>query len=265
MYILSMRTRIMTAGLIIGLLGSGAAPAVAETISVDPGVKVSAGMPITGSGQNLPTLDSSTPWNNGSLAAAQVNNYYLSGGAAQDQKDVAGDALKWTRTWLTEQCGGLKLKQIRDCKAVAVFDIDDTLVSSYPIASSNDPAFGYNPTVWKNAEANCLSPAIDTTQKLYHQFKKLGMALVLITGRSVSNRDETVFCLRSQGVSGWKKLVMRPVGDSGSAALYKFKARRVLEKKGWNIGPSIGDQLSDMSFGALKHGFLVPNVMYFIP
>jgi hypothetical protein len=28
---------------------------------------------------------------------------------------------------------------------------------------------------------------------------------------------------------------------------------------------SIGDQVSDMSLGALKHGFLVPNVMYLIP
>jgi|GEM_PF-2563701 len=28
---------------------------------------------------------------------------------------------------------------------------------------------------------------------------------------------------------------------------------------------SIGDQVSDMSLGALKHGFLVPNVIYWIP
>jgi hypothetical protein len=38
-----------------------------------------------------------------------------------------------------------------------------------------------------------------------------------------------------------------------------------LEREGYTIIASLGDQVSDMSFGALKKGFLLPNLMYFIP
>ena len=34
-----------------------------------------------------------------------------------------------------------------------------------------------------------------------------------------------------------------------------------LEKKGYAIIASIGDQVSDMSWGHLERGFLLPNVM----
>jgi len=34
---------------------------------------------------------------------------------------------------------------------------------------------------------------------------------------------------------------------------------------GVKIGPSIGDQVSDMSYGYLGRGFLLPNLMYLVP
>lgn len=34
---------------------------------------------------------------------------------------------------------------------------------------------------------------------------------------------------------------------------------------GVRIGQRVGDQISDMSLGALEHGFLIPNPMYLIP
>jgi hypothetical protein len=38
-----------------------------------------------------------------------------------------------------------------------------------------------------------------------------------------------------------------------------------MQREGHRIVASIGDQVSDMSMGHLKSGFLLPNLMYFIP
>jgi len=56
-----------------------------------------------------------------------------------------------------------------------------------------------------------------------------------------------------------------PLDTEPTAAAFKAKVRRQLEREGYTIIASLGDQVSDMSFGALKKGFLLPNLMYFIP
>ncbi|MFM7597441.1 MAG: HAD family acid phosphatase [Actinomycetota bacterium] len=50
-----------------------------------------------------------------------------------------------------------------------------------------------------------------------------------------------------------------------SADVYKSQERDKLQRSGHRIVASIGDQVSDMSLGHLKAGFLLPNVMYYIP
>ena len=50
-----------------------------------------------------------------------------------------------------------------------------------------------------------------------------------------------------------------------SADVYKSQHRADLQAEGHRIVASIGDQVSDMSKGRLKAGFLLPNLMYFIP
>jgi acid phosphatase len=37
-----------------------------------------------------------------------------------------------------------------------------------------------------------------------------------------------------------------------------------LERRGFTIVASVGDQVSDMSYGHLRRGFLMPNTMYYI-
>ena len=239
--------------------------AQAEVISVDPGQKISVGKKITGSGQNLPSIDAAVPWNIGTGPASQVISYYTSGEVARDQGYVASAARKWTRQWIKRECGSTKPARVRDCKAAAVFDIDDTLKSSFPLLSSATPSFSYDQAASRVAIASCSKPVIEAIELLYHDLSKMGVAIFLVTGRPATQRDETIACLKSAGLIGWKELILRPAGNKGSAALYKSLTRKGIEKNGWKIGPSIGDQMSDMSYGHLKHGFLVPNPMYYLP
>lgn len=246
-------------------LAVGVAPTVhADTVAVDPGREVSAGKPITGSGQNLPTLEATAIWDIGSYPAELVNEYYTSGEALRDQAAVARSARVWAKKWARDVCGATAAK-VRDCRLVAVFDIDDTLLSSYPTLATNSPAFTYSPSADASSIAECTQPVIQPVKDLYLALQRMGYATVVITGRSESERDATVACLNTNGITGWEALVMKPPGSTLSASSYKAQARRALIRQGWRLGPSIGDQVSDMSFGALAHGFLVPNGMYLIP
>jgi len=234
-------------------------------VNVDPGAKTSAGKTIIGSGQNLPTLGSSLPWDIGSEAKDQVVAYYTDGTALRDRRDVTNSAKNWTRNWLKQTCGSLKPIVIKNCNAAAVFDIDDTLFSSYGVSSTNTPSFTYDPTRSSIAETTCQLPTIKTTKKLLKNFQSWGMDIFLITGRYESERAGTIACLNAAGISDWKQLTMRQEGDKSLASTYKAKNRRAIEETGVKIGPSMGDQVSDMSYGYLGRGFLLPNLMYFIP
>lgn len=154
---------------------------------------------------------------------------------------------------------------MRSCKAAAVFDIDDTLVSSQPVLSTNSPAYDYEPATSNASVANCTTPVIEATKSLFLRLKRSGVTPILMTGRPERQRQETTSCLESLGVSGWQTLIMRAEGDDRPASVYKAQARKGLQQKGWKIGPSTGDRISDMSFGHLGHGFLLPNPMYLIP
>ena len=252
----------LAAVLTVAVLAPGAS---AEVVPVDPGAKLSAGKQIVGSGQNLPSMQAEGVYLVGPGPIAQVEAYYSSGAAARDQRQVAGAALRWTKRWLLETCGGTTPSTVRACKAAAVFDMDDTLVSWFPILSSNDPALSIDSSRSNEAMATCAAPVIDGTRRLYRSLLALGVTPIIITGRESSHREETERCLDSLGMSEWQSVIMREPGDARSAASFKSQARKALERKGWRIGPSVGDQISDMAFGHLGHGFLIPNPMYFIP
>lgn len=244
---------------------TGASVAHADVVSVDPGTTVSAGKAITGAGQNLPTLGATSTWNIGPYPADLITTYYSSGAALRDQRDVAVAARAWSKKWVRDTCGSTDKSEVRGCRAAAVFDIDDTLLSSYPTLSTNSPAFTFSQSSFDAAATQCTATVIEPVKNLYRSLQRMGVAIVLLTGRGESLREPTANCLRQAGITGWEELILRPAGDTDSASIYKMKARKALIKAGWRIGPSVGDQVSDMSYGALGHGFLIPNPMYLIP
>jgi acid phosphatase len=258
-----------TAAIVLLLCAAGlASPAQADVVPVDPG-PIAANRPIDGTGVNLPalpTIPSTLPYDAGDGFASSIVAYYTQGKARVDQADVAKAALKWTRAWLDDLCGGHKPKQVKDCDAMAVFDIDETLLDNYGYYSVQQPAFSYSSTTWAPYEDGCGSAANASVTKLYRTLKATGMGVALITGRSSSGREATEACLEKNGVADWTTLVMKEQGQQSlTAAAYKARARAALQRDGWRIGPSIGDQISDMAGGRLKHGFLLPNPMYYIP
>lgn len=246
----------------------GVAPATAETVPADPG-PIAAGKPITGSGVNLPALPTtpaSMPYDAGDGFASNIVAYYDQGSIRRDQADVTRAAQRWTRTWLDSMCGGHTSKQVKGCKVMAVFDIDETLLDNYSYYSAQDPAFSYSSATWGPYEDNCGATANPAVTRLYRTLKATGMGVALITGRNATGRAATEACLRKNGVSGWTTLIMKgPKAADLTAAVYKARARKGLRADGWRIGPSIGDQVSDMAGGFLTHGFLLPNPMYYIP
>ena len=242
--------------------------AQAEVVDVDPGA-IAAGRPITGTTMSLPPLPTTPPtlpYNAGAQFAPSIVGYYSGGSAAQDQADVAGSARTWTLRWLDRVCDGRKPKDVRECRAMAVFDIDETLLDNYGYYSAQTPAFTYAPATWAPFQASCQATAITATARLLRALRNTGMGIAVITGRSEADRAVTEACLRQNGIDGWTVLVMRDATTSGlTAAQYKAQARKELQRQGWRIGPSIGDQVSDMAGGHLRHGFLLPNPMYYIP
>ena len=161
---LSRRVTLTTVAIIA--LTVPATSALAATVPVDPGPALSASKAITGTGQNLPSLDTTSNWEIGPTAAAQVNAYYASGEITRDRTDVARAALRWTRSWLKSSCGSIKPAKVRACKASAVFDIDETLLSNYDWISTLPQPFTFGDgTASAAATENCTTPAIQPTSR----------------------------------------------------------------------------------------------------
>jgi hypothetical protein len=239
--------------------------ASAETIMVDAGTNLSDGLPITGTGQNLPSIDLTTGyWFAGPSPAPFVISYYSSGEALKDQSEVSAAALKWTRSWVKKECGSTKPAKVRACKAAAVFDVDETLLSNYEIFVKADPQFTIVDADFSAANANCTRPAIAPVRALFKAFTKLGITSFIITGRPEADRVSTTSCLAELGISGYGALIRKSADNTQNAANRKADQRLALIEKGWKIGPSIGDQISDMANGSMQRGFLLPNLMYYV-
>ncbi|MDP4015433.1 MAG: HAD family acid phosphatase [Candidatus Nanopelagicales bacterium] len=250
----------MSLALLIGVI-----PAQAELVQVDPG-KIARGRLIIGTGQNLPSLDSKTTYTAGPGFAAQLNRYYRSGRAKRDQRQVSHAAMRAVRQWIESNCAGTRRRAVKDCRAMVVFDIDDTLLNNYRFYSTTSPAFSLDPTGYNAWVASCGSPANVPVRKLFLKLRDLGVRLALITGRRETQRRATKDCLTRRGITGWQSLRLRSAYEETlSAAVYKARARRALHARGFHIIASVGDQVSDMANGHFKYGFLLPNLFRYIP
>lgn len=252
----------VAAGLAATMLVAGASAAQAAAFPVDPGPRV-AGKPITGSGQNLPPVANET-YNVGPYMAPQVEAYYTGKAIKRDRADVALAAWRWVRDWVRANCGSTP-EAVRACRATVVFDVDETLLNSYTYSIAQDPQFTFNPTTWNEYVAACDYSGIPQTRDLYNKFIKLGVFVALVSAGSKDNKPFMVKCLREHGIAAWDRYIMRgEKGENLSDGEWKATERKGLERKGHRIVASIGDQVSDMSFGYLMHGFLLPNTMYYL-
>jgi acid phosphatase len=109
------------------------------------------------------------------------------------------------------------------------------------------------------------APVLPETKRLYKKLLSIGVKPFFLTGRTEDQRNITAANLRSQGISGWKDLLLKQPGFTGSAVAYKSGERQKLQDAGYVIVGNIGDQWSDI-LGAPEGArtFKLPDPMYYI-
>jgi hypothetical protein len=214
--------------------------------------------PITSTGQNLPSLSTTDRTNAGASLATGIRSYASSGRYQRDQAAIAAAARAYLGRWL------VTCQADPSCRPAAVFDIDDTLVSTFDVYSRAD--FAPTSAQVGAASSACSGRTIAPVARLLKSAVAAGVDVFIITGRAESKRASTESCLRGRGITGWTALSMRPSGQGSTTARdYKSAERATLVGEGYDIAFSIGDQFSDVSGGYLDHGFVLPNPMYAIP
>ena len=255
------RTAVLCGSVLLLTVGAIGAPSQAASSNVVQVNVAGQSTPIFGVLEGRPALGGGSGYYVGPGPAAQITAYYNSGQYAADQSAVAAAAQSFFSSWMQSHC-----KSATNCsgkKAAAVFDIDDTLTSSY---SALLPGGFVQSTALDTAVANCTTPAITPVVNFLKYVKSKGVAFFLITGRPSAAQSVTTACMNQIGVSGWSQLIMRsPAQENLTAQQYKSAARAQIQQSGYTIITSIGDQVSDSAGGSAQRGFLLPNPMYYVP
>lgn len=140
-----------------------------------------------------------------------------------------------------------------------IFDIDDTLLSLWPLYEAS--GLTYDEKFFETTIAQGILPAVPFMQDLYEFVKAKGFAIFLITGRPYSQHESTVKNLQREKFSAWDGIVF---ASKMPRTAYKAAARRWISDQGYTIVATIGDQCSDIVGPAAGKGFKVPNPLYFI-
>ncbi|APF07322.1 TPA: HAD family acid phosphatase [Legionella pneumophila] len=149
-------------------------------------------------------------------------------------------------------------------KLAIILDIDETSLSNYEKMVKRDFT-GSKEQIHKEILA-ANSPAIKPMLTLYKNALKRGIKVFFVTGRQESERDATRTNLINAGYTKWSGLYLRPNSYSSPSIIpFKSKTRQMIEKKGYTIIASIGDQCSDIQGGYAKKGFKLPNPFYYLP
>ncbi|KAI9107861.1 hypothetical protein K1719_021197 [Acacia pycnantha] len=187
-----------------------------------------------------------------------VGNYMLGQQYRQDSKAVNREAYLWVRN----------ISLPRDGRNIWIFDIDETSLSNLPYYAEN--GFGvepYNSTQFNEWVEKGAAPALPETQKLYNKLLNLGIKIVFLTGRPISQTEVTAENLKKAGYHTYHKLIHKNTTEySGTTAVvYKSTERGKLEKEGYTIIGNIGDQWSDiLGTSPGIRTFKLPDPMYYI-
>ncbi|HRF60309.1 MAG TPA: HAD family acid phosphatase [Fimbriimonadaceae bacterium] len=202
-------------------------------------------LPVLGSSGSEPT--------NLDVDKAVVQRYYNSGRYQKDVREVIARAKR-----------GLLAGISKPGKKAIVFDIDDTMLSSYSVTRSM--GFGFVPALWTEWEWTAAAPAIEPVRELYDLAKKKGVTIFLITGRTSDVRQPTEANLARRGFTGYSAIIFKPA-DYRKASIIPFKssARRAIVAQGFRVLMSVGDQWSDLKGGCAERPIKIPNPMYMIP
>ena len=180
----------------------------------------------------------------------QIRAYVDSGQYLREVDAVAARAKSWVEARAAR--GGSRL--------TVVFDLDETLLFNWPLMSAMD--FGYVPAEWDRWVAEAKAPAIQPVRDVFLTARRLGVDVVIVTGRPESTRASTEQNLRAVDCADFAALICRPDGDRGTNASFKSAARQQLIAERRTIIANIGDQASDLVGGSAERTFKLPNSFY---
>ena len=184
-------------------------------------------------------------------AKKNVQSYYENGQYTLEMKTIIDEAIR-------------KLSS-RDLgkNPVAVFDIDETMLSNYP--HTKELGFGFNWKLWQEWLFQADAPVIPQTKRLYDWLIANNVKIVFITGRQYEVKDATLKNLREQGITEFEDLITRsPKTSKMSAIVFKNYERGVLADKGYNVVVCVGDQWSDLEGDNIGLPVKLPNYLYII-
>ncbi|GBR69596.1 HAD family acid phosphatase [Gluconobacter kanchanaburiensis] len=215
------------------------------------------------SGALLPMEASAAQPANVGDAIIAASAYHDSGDYQRDFDSVVAQA----RLWIDEAAPKTRRPAI-------VLDIDETTLSNWDEIRADD--FGYiaagpcdalpkGPCGAIEWEKSGRAPAFASMRALIENAQAHHVAVFFVTGRHEDEREATERNLHLAGIRSWDGLYLRPMTSHGYAALYKAPTRERIERKGYTIIASLGDQPSDLSGGFAKKTFLLPNPFYRIP
>lgn len=189
-----------------------------------------------------------------------IRAYRDSGHFAQDRAAVIAAARSALESGARSECPGGP-SECRLKRLAVVVDIDDTLVDWYPTYART----GFEPSHSERQAAvrSCATPVIAPARSLLLAAKRLGLSVVLLSGRRDPARAATRSCLERLDITGWDALILRNARqDRMSAASYKLQAFERISESGWTVVLSMGDQDADMVGTATTARFLLPNPLY---
>jgi len=206
-------------------------------------------------GQSPPRVTLATdPIPNVGIAKLRVTSFHDSGEWEAETEKITGEAATYLR-----QLNPAAKKQ------AVVFDIDDTVLSTWPEIHDND--YGYNSNVFDTWVLKANAKPIVPVHDLYTVAKKRGFAIFFVSGRGEALRAATEKNLRAAGYDEWDGLFLRPL-TYNDPSIVSFKAserKRISEELGYTIVLNVGDQESDFIGGWCEKCCKIPNPAYFLP
>jgi predicted secreted acid phosphatase len=146
-------------------------------------------------------------------------------------------------------------------KPTVVLDIDETTMSNWSCLD----AAGFELSGLATCVVKSASVAFPGAKAFIKHARAKKVAIAFITGAPQAACALRQRNLIAQGIKKPFTLTCRPAGDTSDTIVpYKSAARKALIKKGATIVLNVGDQQSDLSGGAARKTYKLPNPIYTI-
>lgn len=192
------------------------------------------------------------------LCASHVSEYVQGGQYLRDFEEAVESARMYLKTVQTDNAR----------RYAIVLDIDETALSNLPYYRDHHYGVGeFQDPMWSAWVRKAAAPAMGPLLGLYEELIIANWSIIFISERPETELNATIQNLVTAGYKDWTALILWPADELNlTVQSYKSSRRTELEKQGYEIKSSLGDQWSDIVGPAVgERTFKLPNPMYQIP